>query len=649
MSTTGVGLFRTGAFAAALVFALGLGGCKCNGGECGDGTVDDGEECDDANQQSGDGCSAVCLTEVAAETDCANGADDDGDGNTDCDDADCNADPACAGMVETDCTNGMDDDGDGDTDCADTNCALDPACMPQAENCTNGMDDDGDGATDCADADCTANPACAAACGDGTVDAGEQCDDGNTTAGDGCDAACMFESTGCTAATPTDVTGNIDGANVTGTTDPADPSFYRGGCDTAGADGPEVVFTFTITATTSLHISTVDPGTSFDTILFLRAGDCDATGAEIDCDNDVAGNLANLTEYNLAPGVYFLFLDGNNGNAGDYELSIVTATCGDGIVDGPLGESCDDGNTTAGDGCDAACAIEPVMCTMGGPFTDVTGNIDGAAVTGTFDATVDPADYMGSCGGGGPEQIFELILTDGQNVRISTNDPGTLANTVLYLRAALCDDPGSEVDCDGPMTSNDATITIIGATAGTYWLFVDNSGAGPDGAWVLNLVTPSCGDGVQDGALGELCDDGNTTDGDGCSALCGEELAMCFPADDTVTPTATLMLDTSMDTDDVDAPCNFFGGGNDHFIQFDVPTDGMVLTVDYDQMGNDHVLALIADSGGICSWLECTDLFFLPDPGTVSSAPLAAGTYYLVVDAVGGFGAGPIDVTLTLM
>ena len=31
------------------------------------------------------------------------------------------------------------------------------------------------------------------ACGDGTVDAGEQCDDGNTTAGDGCSATCQHE------------------------------------------------------------------------------------------------------------------------------------------------------------------------------------------------------------------------------------------------------------------------------------------------------------------------------------------------------------------------------------------------------------------------------------------------------------------------
>ena len=30
---------------------------------CGDGAVDDGEECDDGNQRDGDGCDADCFVE----------------------------------------------------------------------------------------------------------------------------------------------------------------------------------------------------------------------------------------------------------------------------------------------------------------------------------------------------------------------------------------------------------------------------------------------------------------------------------------------------------------------------------------------------------------------------------------------------------
>ena len=38
---------------------------------------------------------------------------------------------------------------------------------------------------------------------------------------------------------------------------------------------------------------------------------------------------------------------------------IVSATCGDAILDTEFGETCDDGNVTPGDGCDASCLIEP--------------------------------------------------------------------------------------------------------------------------------------------------------------------------------------------------------------------------------------------------------------------------------------------------
>ncbi|MDE0959501.1 MAG: hypothetical protein OSB09_01845 [Planctomycetota bacterium] len=59
------------------------------------------------------------------------------------------------------CTNGVDDDGDGLIDCEDTDCDLDPACVgAPPENCTNGTDDDGDGLIDCDDPDCSSLPSC---------------------------------------------------------------------------------------------------------------------------------------------------------------------------------------------------------------------------------------------------------------------------------------------------------------------------------------------------------------------------------------------------------------------------------------------------------------------------------------------------------
>ena len=50
------------------------------------------------------------------------------------------------------CDNSLDDDGDGDPDCADSDCDTFPACIP--EDCDEEGDEDGDGKADCEDDDC---------------------------------------------------------------------------------------------------------------------------------------------------------------------------------------------------------------------------------------------------------------------------------------------------------------------------------------------------------------------------------------------------------------------------------------------------------------------------------------------------------------
>ncbi|MBI2443679.1 MAG: hypothetical protein HYV42_00340 [Candidatus Magasanikbacteria bacterium] len=70
------------------------------------------------------------------------------------------------------CDNQIDDDGDGETDCADANCAtatvcqapvapITPPAAPAPEVCDNGVDDDGNGQADCNDQACVGFAACA--------------------------------------------------------------------------------------------------------------------------------------------------------------------------------------------------------------------------------------------------------------------------------------------------------------------------------------------------------------------------------------------------------------------------------------------------------------------------------------------------------
>src|SRR5262249_56578058 len=57
----------------------------------------------------------------------------------------------------------------------------------------------------------------------------------------------------------------------------------------------------------------------------------------------------------------------------------VPAVCGDGEV---IGEACDDGNTTGGDGCSAGCTVEPGYACTGSPSTCAAICGDGLIVGG---------------------------------------------------------------------------------------------------------------------------------------------------------------------------------------------------------------------------------------------------------------------------
>lgn len=85
------------------------------------------------------------------ETNCADGLDDDYDGQVDCDDDDCRIE-ACLG-----CFDGLDNDGNALSDCSDPTCSAGEGCQ---DLCDDGVDNDGDNRTDCDDADCAGSPAC---------------------------------------------------------------------------------------------------------------------------------------------------------------------------------------------------------------------------------------------------------------------------------------------------------------------------------------------------------------------------------------------------------------------------------------------------------------------------------------------------------
>ncbi|MFO0603983.1 MAG: DUF4215 domain-containing protein [Polyangiales bacterium] len=123
---------------------------------CGDRFLDPGESCDDGNNVSGDGCSAMCRFEARC-----------GDNRVD--------------MGEV-CDDGNNASGDG--------CRSD--CRSN-ERCGNMIVDTAVGEVCDSTPGCGADCRTVATCGNGRMDMGEQCDDGNRTRWDGCGPDCLRE------------------------------------------------------------------------------------------------------------------------------------------------------------------------------------------------------------------------------------------------------------------------------------------------------------------------------------------------------------------------------------------------------------------------------------------------------------------------
>ncbi|HXJ37309.1 MAG TPA: DUF4215 domain-containing protein [Candidatus Eisenbacteria bacterium] len=164
--------------------------CMTAATSCGDGTLDPGEQCDDGNFISGDGCSSACQL----ETTCGNHVIDPGE---QCDDGNTVAGDGCSDtcQYETVCGDGIKE---GIEECDDGNTVAADGCSPTChlEICGNAILDPGE---TCDDGNTSGNDGCTPTChheplcGDGALDPGEECDDGNKKSDDGCDKSCHLE------------------------------------------------------------------------------------------------------------------------------------------------------------------------------------------------------------------------------------------------------------------------------------------------------------------------------------------------------------------------------------------------------------------------------------------------------------------------
>jgi cysteine-rich repeat protein len=391
-------------------------------------------------------------------------------------------------------------------------------------------------------------------CGDGLIGPNEGCDDGNVVDDDGCSAGCAVEDGAACSGEPSVCENGTCAAPFLVTSTPFElngsdfviygdeGNFASGaGCIPAlgSAVGPDVVFQVDLLAGDTVRIS--EHGTATVVLHVLEPPSCWA-GTVCTASADIPEEEG--TSYTATvPGPVYLAVELEE--PGDFSIQIEIEVCGDGILENA--EQCDDGNLASTDGCSASCEIEAGYSCTGSPSTCVAlpaaTCTDPILVTSTpfqftdtnFAAYGDDADFDEGIGcvdvadpfAAGQDVVFRIDLTQGETVRL--RELGSVQAVGRILFPGMCSDG---VVCIASATAGLSSGITYTATAPTpVYLVIEASTPPAFGDEVdVRIDTWSCGDGNVE--ANEMCDDGNTTSGDGCSAVCDFETAAAALAAD---------------------------------------------------------------------------------------------------------------------
>lgn len=433
-------------------------------------------------------------------------------------------------------------------ECAFTTCG--DSMIEGAEVCDDGNADASDGCSDLCQVEsgytCTEDgdglSTCVLTCGDGVVDGADVCDDNNRTDGDGCDSGCGIE----------------DGYLCTEDGDGLSTCVLS--CGDSVINGEDECDDGNMMATDGCSDTCViEPG-----YLCTEDGDGLST-CEFSCGDGVVNGDDECDDMNGtdADGCTACVVDMGYTCSGAPSVCVVT--CGDGEFDADLGEACDDGNTDNGDGCAMDCTLEAdFVCANEDGETSICG-----PELARIDGVLEDADTAWSrpnadCTPRSGTTVFEAVEYTNSTGAEQTVDIFTdyAYDGYMYVFSDVVDAANPTTNCvagnDDFTNLNNSLLQDIVVPAGeTIQIVISawGSGRGEFSVYVTDAAF-GCGNGLTD-VPGDACDDGNTADGDGCSAACALEVG--FECDD-AEPTACIasvcgngVIESGEECDDMDA------------------------------------------------------------------------------------------------
>jgi len=671
-------------------------------GSCGDGKVTPGEECDDGNNVGNDGCSAVCKKEQAGPNDVCPGvaialtgtgaatrkgtvngttattygqtAGSCGGGTGK--DAVYVVTPDVTGLLTVKLTSTFDSVLYARRTCDDTKTEAQCNDAPGTKGgeqlrvaATKGQPIylfvdgySGSSGTFTLDLELAT-----AFCGNGVAEAPEVCDDGNNVAGDGCAADCTFEAGGVLKDCPGQpfALSGVGNAPRTvtfagSTTGFATNTVTAAGCSSSGYNA---IYAITPDVDGSLTAKLV---ASYDNATLHVRTECDIADTQLDC-REGTEPLENLTvTVPVKAGLpHYVVVDSSSSTYhGNYalEVTVTPGTCGNKLLDGA--EECDDGNAAAGDGCSATCKLEAVSAaadTCPGAPLPLTDKLDGTytgvvtSSTASMLADLKPKTAQGGCTTSINAKDAVYTIVSPISGLLEATVSGTF-DSAIYVRTACDADAAAFTDlaCAGNADGNGPEKLSVPIVANQpLYVVVDGETAAAAGLFELGVVVrPAvCGNGTLEG--GELCDDGNTAAGDGCSATCqlepitkndtcanAEPIALAAGAGGTYSATVSSGT-TNLTHDQTFTGCASLGP--DAVFAVVAPIDG-VLTAEVPVAGFNVSLGArtaCAPSTTATVPLVCANASSDNGLEEISFSVVAGQTYYLIVDGAAStqFGA----------